>query len=138
MNGTRWADLIEVSKDKGPYKLARFKADNHEFTAIIFDPYGVQGVAPKGSRALIVPVDGDLGKAVAFVMPPDKDRVDGQKSGETTIKNHVAGQSTKFDKDGNVVTNASGDHTEDFQGKHNETIGGDKVVKTGGVIYVNC
>lgn len=135
---TRWAELIEVSKDKGPYKLAKFKADNHEFMSIIFDCYGIQGVAPKGSRALIVPVDGDLGKAIAFVMPPDKDRVDGQKEGDVRLKNHVKGQSIHLDDSGNVTVEASGRHQETIGGERTETIGGQYRLTTDGVIYVNC
>ncbi len=134
----RWADLVEVTNDKGPYKLARFKADNHEFVAQIFDPYGIQGNPPKGSQAFVIPVDHDEGKMLAFVMPPPKDRVDQQKTGEMQIKNHVAGQSLKLDESGNIAVNASGDHTEAFGGEHTETIGGDKRVTTGGIIYINC
>ena len=134
----RWGNLIEVSNDKGPYKLAKFESDKHQFTAQIIDPYGMQGNPPKGSQCLLIPVDGDEGKMIAFVMPPPKDRVDALKAGETAYKNHVAGQQTTFTEDGDIVTTASGKHTETFGGEHVENIGGDKRITTGGVVYINC
>lgn len=130
MNKIRWGELVEESKDAGPYKLARAKSDGHEFTVHVMETYGIQGSAPKGSQLVIIPIDGDLGKAIAFAIPPPKDRVDGHKPGETRLKNHVAGQSLLLDKDGNIV--------EDAKGKKDETLGGDYNLSTGGVIYVNC
>lgn len=105
----RWGDLIEVSNDKGPYKLAKFRSDSHEFMAQIIDPYGIQGSPPKGSQALLIPVDGDEGKMIAFVMPPPKDRSDGLKAGEAQLKNHVAGQFIYQMENGDtVVSNKDG------------------------------
>ena len=47
--------------------------------------------------------DGDEGKAVAVIMAPPKDRVDGQKPGMVTVKNHAKGQHMVMDDDGNVI-----------------------------------
>lgn len=129
-NRIRWGELIEESNDAGPYKLVRARSDGHEFTVKIMETYGVQSSAPKGSHLLIIPIDDDLGKAIAFAIPPAKDRVDGHKPGETRFKNHVAGQSYLQDKDGNII--------EDASGRKDETLGGDYNLTTDGTIYVNC
>jgi hypothetical protein len=98
-----YAKQVAASNDKGPYKLAEFEADGKRFYAEIVEPYGVQSSAPAGSRALILYPDGDPGKAVAIVMPPPGQRVDGQKEGEAGLHNHVTGNTMVHDKDGNTV-----------------------------------
>ena len=103
------ATIKAPSNDKGAFKQARFTADGHEFPAQIIEGYGVQGAPVTGGQALIIPVDGDMSKCVAIVMPPPKDRVDQQAEGEVTYKNHAAGQSLKFDKDGTATLEAPQD-----------------------------
>lgn len=104
----RFGVVTEVSKDAGPHKLIKVVADGKAMDVKIWEPYGVQGSAPAKSEVLIFTPDGDDGKAVGIVMPPPKDRVDGQKTGEVTFKNHVAGQTAKFDENGNVSVECSG------------------------------
>lgn len=115
------ATMKEPSKDKGAFKQARFTADGHEFSAQIVEAFGVQGAPMKGGQAIIIPLDGDMSRCIAIVMPPPKDRVDGQVEGEVTYKNHKAGQALKFDKDGHVTLDASGNVT----------------IKSGGTVHIN-
>ncbi len=116
-----FASMKEASKDKGAYKQARFTADGHEFTAQVVESYGIQGAPMAGGQALIFPIDGDMSKCIALVMPPPKDRVDAQAEGELTLKNHKSGQALKFDKDGHVTLDASGNIT----------------IKSGGTTHIN-
>lgn len=116
-----WATIKEPSKDKGPYKLARFSSDGHEFSAQVLEGYGMQGAPIKDGQALIIPVDGDMSKCVAICMPPPKDRVDQQAEGEATFKNHKAGQLIKHDKDGTTTHEAPANI----------------VLKSGGTIHLN-
>ena len=102
------ATLKAPSNDKGAFKQARFTADGHEFTAQVVESYGVQGAPVAGGQAIIFPLDGDMSKCIAFVMPPPKDRVDQQEEGEVTFKNHKAGQTIEMDKDGNVTIKTPG------------------------------
>lgn len=138
MNGIRWGNLVKVTNDKGPYKLAKFKADNHEVVGQIVDSYGIQGSPPEGSQALLIPVDDDEGKFVAIVMPPPKSRETGLKAGEVKLKNHTAGQSIFMDETGNTTVDMSGKHIETIGGDRTETIGGTVRTTTGGVWFVNC
>jgi phage gp45-like len=115
------ATMKEPSKDKGAFKQARFTADGHEFSAQIVEAFGVQGAPMKGGQAIIIPLDGDMSRCIAIVMPPPKDRVDGQAEGEVTYKNHKAGQTIRHDKDGTTTHEAPGDI----------------IIKTGGLCHIN-
>jgi phage gp45-like len=107
----RFGVIEEESKDAGPHKLVRVKADGKMMDLKIWEPYGVQGSPPKGSEVLIFAPDGDDGKAVGIAMPPASQRVDGQKPGELTYINHVAGQKVKMSANGNVDVECSGTYT---------------------------
>lgn len=106
--GGRWGEITEISNDKGPYKLVKVQSEGHTMTAIVVEPYGVQASPLKGGQVFLLPFNADNGQAVALVLPPPKDRVDGQKEGEATFKNHKRGQYVKLDDDGNIVINAPG------------------------------
>lgn len=99
----RWAQLIEVSKDKGPYKLARVQSEGHEFTVHLIDFNGMSSNPIKDSQVFIFPGNSDTGQAIGFAMPPPAERVDQQKEGENTYKNHKQGQFIKLDDDGNII-----------------------------------
>ena len=101
--GARWAEMTEISNDKGPYKLGRFEAEKgHVVTAQIVESFGVQGAPMKGGQALLIPLDGDEGKFVALVMPPPKDRYDAQKEGETTLINNKTGTRISMLENGDI------------------------------------
>lgn len=102
-----WGEIIEESNDKGPYKLVKMRADGHEFVATILEPYGVQGSPIAKGQGLVIPVDGDMGKAVVIPMPPPAARVDQQKPGELTLINHKAGITIKLADDGTVTITAT-------------------------------
>lgn len=111
LGAIRFGEIIEPSADKGPHKLVRIQSEGKEMVAQVWEPYGVQGSAPKKSTGLLLIPDGDEGKAVFIPMPPPAERVDAQAEGEVTYKNHVAGQAFKFDKDGNATLEISGTFT---------------------------
>jgi len=100
-----YAELIEVSADKGPYMLARAAADGDEFDVRIHNQHGVASNPLKGSLILVNCPDGDLGKAVGMIEPPPADRIDQQKEGEVRIKNLKSGkqQTVELDDDGNIL-----------------------------------
>lgn len=105
----RWGEVVGASNDKGPYKLVRVQSDGQEVTAIVLEPYGVQGSPMKKGQAILIPIDGDEGKMVAIIMPPPAKRTDGQKEGEVSYPNHDTGNTIKHDVDGNTtITTPSG------------------------------
>lgn len=104
----RWGEVVKPSNDKGPYKLVRVQSDGHEVTAIVLEPYGVQGSPLKGGQALMIPIDGDEGKMVAIIMPPPAKRTDEQKEGEVSYPNHDTGNFIKHDADGNTTIQTKG------------------------------
>jgi phage baseplate assembly protein gpV len=106
-----WAEVIQPSKDAGPYKGVRVQADGHEFNAMVLEPGGFHQSPMMGSQILVALPDGDMGKAVVIGGQAPKDRVDGQKEGMLTIKNHKTGAFTQMDADGNVNTETSGNVT---------------------------
>lgn len=126
----RHAQLIEVSNDKGPYKLVRAQSEGHEFTALIIEPTGVQSSPLKDSQLLILGINDDTGQAVAIALPPPAQRVDGQKEGEATYQNHKRGQNIKLDDDGNVTVTAKKDHIVKSSS--------DTRINTGGTCFINC
>lgn len=115
------AKIKAPSNDKGGHKQARFTADGHEFTAKIVDSYGVQGAPITDGEALIIPVEGDMSRCYAFVLPPEKDRVDQQKEGEASYKNHKTGGVIKHDASGTTTHEAPGDI----------------ILKSGGTVHIN-
>lgn len=104
----RWGEVVAASNDKGPYKLVRVQSEGHEVSAIVLEPYGIQGSPLKKGQAILIPIDGDEGKMVALVMPPPAKRTDQQKEGEVSYLNHETGNAIKHDADGNTTITTPG------------------------------
>lgn len=126
----RWGEMVGESNDKGPYKLGRFQSDGQEVTAIIMESYGVQGSPLKGGQTLLIPLDGDEGKMLAFVLPPPSKRTDQQKPGEVSYPNHDTGNVMKHDVKGNTTTTTKKELV--------DKVGTDARINTGGIYYINC
>lgn len=141
----RWAEVVEVSNDKGPHKLCTVECDGKQMDAYVGEVFGMQSVPHKGAMVLIALPDGDEGKGVIIAsMPRPKDRVDKQKEGEVTLKNHDTGNKIQHDKDGHTNQSTKADlkqeiganHTSTVTGSHSETIGnGQSIDVTGNVTY---
>lgn len=101
----RWGKVVRVSNDAGPYKLVTVECDGAEYECIAMDHGGFSAAPIADSQAMVFLPDGDEGKAAAMVMPPPAERVDGQKPGMMTAKNHAKGQNIVLDDDGNIVLN---------------------------------
>lgn len=106
-----WGEVIKVSNDAGPYKGVRVQADGHEFSAQVVESGGYHQSPMEKSQVLIALPDGDMGKAVIIGGQAPKDRVDGQKEGMVTFKNHKRGQTVEMDDSGNVNITCSGNVT---------------------------
>ena len=104
----RWGNVKRTSNDAGPYKLVTVECDGTELECQVLDLSGVEHSPMEGGQAMVFLPDGDEGKAVAVIMAPPKDRVDGQKPGMVTLKNHSKGQSVVLDNDGNVIIKSTG------------------------------
>ena len=122
----RWAEVREPSNDRGPHKLAELVADGKRMTAHVIEPYGFFSSPIKKGLAVVMIPDGDEGKAVAVMLPPPAERVDGLKEGELMLKNLIAGQFMKFDADGHCTLELPGNLT--------IKAGGDIVTEAGGTI----
>ena len=104
MSYTIWGELIEVSNDKGPYKLFKVKAFDDEIQVYAGEAYGMQANPVKGSLVAFHAMDHDMGKAIATnIMPPPKDRIDQQKEGEVSVANTATTANTKYNEDGDIV-----------------------------------
>lgn len=126
----RWAQLTEVSNDKGPYKLVRVQSEGHEFDAIVLEPTGVQASPLKDSQLMILSMNDDTGQAIVMALPPPAKRVDEQKEGEVSYKNHVTENAMKHDAEGNTTITTKKDHV--IKTASNTRI------NTGGICYINC
>ena len=73
------------------------------------------------AQALILAPDGDEGRAIAFVMPRPKDRVDGQKEGESQFVNHETGNTITHSADGTTT----------------HTSAGDIIIRSAGIVHIN-
>lgn len=102
----RWAEVITPSKDVGPYKLTEIETDGKRMDIDVVEPHGLQSVPHKGGKVLVLVPDGDEGKAVGIIMPRPKDRIDGQKEGETRLQNHDRGQYVYLDDNGDIRINS--------------------------------
>lgn len=98
-----WAEVIESSNDKGPYKLVRVKSDEHEFTAKVVDSMGTFGNPMKGGQALVALPDGVMEKAVVIGGVPPAKRRDGTVGGEAGMGNFEKGTEIIFKNDGTIV-----------------------------------
>jgi hypothetical protein len=104
----RFGVLKEPSKDAGPYKMGKVLADGKMMDVQLWEPYGVQSSGVKDGEVLILTCDDDDSKAVGIVMPPPKDRIDGQKEGEATYANTLTGNELKHDAEGNTILKTKG------------------------------
>lgn len=95
--------VTKVSNDKGPHKLVTVKSEGQEFEVEVWETDGSESNPLEGSRCLLLPVQGDNGEMVAMIGAPPAERVDGQKPGEKTYKNHKTGNFIKHDDDGNTI-----------------------------------
>lgn len=126
----RWGEVIEESNDKGPYKIVRVQSEGHEFEAIIVEAYGMQASPVKGGQIFILPFNADNGQAMAMVLPPPAKRVDEQKPGEVSIKQHKSGNRRYMDNDGDTQEATKRDFS--IKTKRHHTI------DTEGICYINC
>ncbi len=104
----RWGWIKGPSKDKGPYKLHEAEVDGKSMDVIAIEPYGVQGNAISDCQCVIFVPDGDEGKAIAICVPPPAKRVDAQKEGEVSYKNHATGNVIQHDANGNTTVKTAG------------------------------
>lgn len=142
----RWAEIIGESNDKGPFKLLRVRSEGHEFDCIVMDPYGLQSSPIKDGQAWILPFNGDNGQAIAFVLPPPAKRVDQQKPGEVSLKNHVTGNRRYMDNDGDTreatkrhfIVSAEKDAYVTTKGHSVVKAKGNHHIDTDGTCLINC
>jgi phage gp45-like len=99
-----WAKVTKASNDEGPYRLLEVDAHDNPIDVTVISVGGSESGPMVGGQVLLFPIDGDLGKAVGFCMPPPSDRQDKLKEGEVQTKNYKAGrgQTVKLDDDGNI------------------------------------
>mgnify|MGYP003493605044 CR=1 FL=1 len=102
-----WGEIVGESKDKGPYRLVRVKADDHEFTATVLEPSGFHGSPLKSGKVMVALPDGDMGRATVIGGIPPKDRWDGLKPGEVGVKNHKSGIELHLGDDGTLSLKAT-------------------------------
>ena len=105
----RFGVVTGVSEDKGPHKLVKAESEGNELIVKIFEVDGASSNPLEGSELLILDVQTDTGHAVALASAPPADRVDAQKAGEKTYKNHKTGNSIKHDDDGNTTIETTND-----------------------------
>lgn len=100
-----WTKISKVSNDKGPYRILEVDAHDNPIDAVVISLGGSEAGPMEGGQALCFPIDGDMGKAVVFCLPPPSDRTDQLKEGEVETKNYKSGrgQTVKLDDGGNIM-----------------------------------
>lgn len=104
----RHGEIIEVSEDKGPYKLVKVKVDGKEIIAKMQESYGIQAAPAKGSLCFIICPDGDEGRALAIIEPAPSKRTDKQKPGEVSYGNPETGSVIKHQANGDTIATSKG------------------------------
>jgi phage gp45-like len=117
----RRAVVTKVSNDKGPVKLVTVESEGKEMDVEVFETDGASSNPLEGSSCLLLPVQGDDGQIVAIIGAPPAVRVDQQKPGEKTYKNHDSGNYIKHDADGNTVIKTTAD----------------TIIGSGGIVHIN-
>lgn len=134
----RWGVVRSASQDKGPHKIVEVESDGKIMEVFVGETFGVQSNPHVGAQVLIGLPDGDEGKAVIISsMPRPSDRVDGQKEGEVTIKNHDTGNSLQHDKDGHTKMTTKSDLQQTVGGNASTDASGNVTIKSGGIIHLN-
>lgn len=113
--------VTKVSEDKGPHKLVEVESEGNTLMVEVMEPDGSSSNPLEGSNCWLFPVQGDPGEMVAMISAPPADRVDGQKPGEKTYKNHATGNQIKHGADGNTTIETSAD----------------TIIKSNGVVHIN-
>ena len=112
MSSAGWARdgvVVEESKDSGPFPIVKVLSDGKKVDVTIISMGGLTGSPLKDSKVIILPLDGDMGRAYGLIAgSPTSDRVDAQKPGETTLKNHKTGNHLKHQDNGDTVVVTSG------------------------------
>lgn len=117
----RRGTVTKVSNDKGPHKLVEVESEGNTLVVEVMEPDGASSNPLEGSNCYLFPVQGDPGEMVAMISSPQSDRVDGQKPGEKTYKNHKTGNQIKHDDGGNTIIETSAD----------------TIIKSGGIVHIN-
>lgn len=134
----RWGVVVKASADKGPHKIVEVETDGKTIDCFVGETFGVQSSPHEGAQVLIGLADGDEGKAVIITsMPRPGDRVDGQKEGEVTIKNHDTGNAIQHDADGHTSVKTKADLKQTVGGNQQTDASGNVVFKSGGIIHLN-
>lgn len=100
--------VTKVSNDKGPHKLVTVESEGNEMEVEVMEPDGSSSSPLEGSNCWLFPVQGDAGEMVAMISAPPADRVDQQKPGEKTYKNHKTGNYIKQDDNGDTIISSAG------------------------------
>lgn len=113
--------VIGVSNDSGPHKLVKVRTEGKEMVVEVIEPDGASSNPIEGSNCWLFPMQGDDGQMAAIISAPPADRVNGQKAGEKTYKNHATGNYIKHDEAGNteIVTK------------------GDTIIRSDGIVHIN-
>lgn len=117
----RRAVVTKVSDDKGPVKLVTVESEGKEMTVEVFETDGASSNPLEGSSCILFPVQGDAGQMVAMIGAPPADRVDGQKAGEKTYKNHASGNFIQHDEAGNTKIKTTAD----------------TIIESDGIVHIN-
>lgn len=108
MSDIRFGVLMEPTNDAGPHKIGRVLLDGKVFAMQIMETGGVEGVDIGGARVEVRVPNGDMGQAVATVMPPPSQRTDQQQAGERMYMNYVTGNFMQHKADGSTELNTAG------------------------------
>lgn len=136
MSDIRYGVLAAPTNDAGPHKLGRVIIDGKEFTMQIIETGGVEGVDVGGSRVEVRVPNGDMGQAVATVLPPPSQRTDGQQPGERMYKNYVSGNYMQHKADNSTEINTTGNTDINTGEDGNWTAEGEIVIR-GAMVRIN-
>jgi phage gp45-like len=100
-------------------------------------PYGIGGVAPKGSTGIVFSIRGDEGNRAHIATATDL-RIKNLKEGETYAGNLVSGSVYIFKENGDWDVTITKDGNLTFNGDLNITVNGNVTVNSGGNVDVSA
>lgn len=101
-----YGKITGPSNDSGPYPLVEVDSHDNKVPAYLVQPHGMAMNPMTDSLSIVMELDGDAGKYLAFPIAQPSVRFDGLAAGQVKFGNLKHGSIIDMDDDGNIVLTA--------------------------------
>lgn len=98
-----YGKIVGPSNDSGPYPLIEVESHDNTVPAYVVQPHGMAMNPMTDSLSVVMELDGDAGKYLAFPIAQPSVRMDGLAEGQVKFSNLRRGSTIDMDDDGNIV-----------------------------------